>query len=417
MRQTYTVRILVIGGGGREHALAWKLSQEAEVICAPGNPGIAEDVECVAIPTHDFAGIVKLAQERTVDLVVVGPEGPLIAGLADALREQGFLTFGPGQVAAQLEGSKAFAKAMMQRSGVPTASYQTFIDVDASKEYVIRQFAEGKQVVLKASGNALGKGVIVSETLEEALEGIDTLKALGEAGKTLVIEERLVGREFSLLTIVSDSGIHSLPVSQDHKRVFDHDEGPNTGGMGTYSPLAWLDDDIVLQVETEIVKPIVHAFQEDKISYRGIIFSGVMVTADGPKCIEYNARFGDPETQSVVRRLGTGFANALLQAAKGEPIAPPVVIDQSAITIALASGGYPGTYTKGLPIIVGPMDPSVKLFHAGTSLAEKQLVTNGGRVMGVTAVGPNLDAARNLAYAAVNQISFEGMHYRTDIGA
>ncbi len=417
MRQTYTVRILVIGDGGREHALAWKLSQEAEVICAPGNPGIAEDVECVAIPTHDFAGIVKLAHERTVDLVVVGPEGPLIAGLADALREQGFLTFGPGQVAAQLEGSKAFSKAMMQRSGVPTASYQTFIDVDASKEYVIRQFAEGKQVVLKASGNALGKGVIVSETLEEALEGIDILKALGEAGKTLVIEERLVGREFSLLTIVSDSGIHSLPVSQDHKRVFDHDEGPNTGGMGTYSPLAWLDDDIVLQVETEIVKPIVHAFQEDKISYRGIIFSGVMVTADGPKCIEYNARFGDPETQSVVRRLGTGFANALLQAAKGEPFAPPVVIDQSAITIALASGGYPGTYTKGLPIIVGPMDPSVKLFHAGTSLAEKQLVTNGGRVMGVTAVGPNLDAARNLAYAAVNQISFEGMHYRTDIGA
>ena len=417
MRQTYTVRILVIGGGGREHALAWKLSQEAEVICAPGNPGIAEDVECVAIQSHDFAGIVKLAHDRAVDLVVVGPEDPLIAGLADALREQGVSTFGPGQVAAQLEGSKAFAKAMMQRSGVPTASYQTFIDAVASKEYVIRQFAEGKQVALKASGNALGKGVIVCETLDEALEGIDTLKALGEAGKTLVIEERLVGREFSLLTIVSDSGIHSLPVAQDHKRVFDHDEGPNTGGMGTCLPLSWLDESVVRQVEAEIVAPIVRTFQDDKISYRGIIFSGVMVTPDGPKCIEYNARFGDPETQSVVRCLGPGFANALQQAAQGGFITPPAVIDQSAITIALTSGGYPGSYSKGLPITIGQLDSSIKLFHAGTRLEGNQLVTNGGRVMGVTAVAPNLATARNLAYAAVNQISFEGMHYRTDIGA
>ena len=207
MSQTDSVRILIIGGGGREHALAWKLSQEAEVICAPGNPGIAEDVECVPVPTHDFAKIVQLAKDRAIDLAVVGPEDPLVAGLADALRESGFPTFGPGQVAAQLEGSKAFAKAMMQRAGVPTAAYQTFIDAGASKEYVRREFGEGRQVALKASGNALGKGVIVCTTVEEALEGIDTLKALGEAGRTLVIEERLVGREFSLLTMVSENGI------------------------------------------------------------------------------------------------------------------------------------------------------------------------------------------------------------------
>jgi phosphoribosylamine--glycine ligase len=219
MRQTDSVRILIIGGGGREHALAWKLSQEAEVICVPGSAGISEDVECVAIATHDFAKIIKLAKERAVELIVVGPEDPLVAGLADALRESGFPTFGPGQVAAQLEGSKAFAKAMMQRAGVPTAAYQSFIDVGASKEYVKREFAEGRQVALKASGNALGKGVIVCNTLTEALEGIDTLKTLGEAGRTLVIEERLIGREFSLLTMVSEKGILSRSSIRTRDRI------------------------------------------------------------------------------------------------------------------------------------------------------------------------------------------------------
>ena len=411
------MRILVIGGGGREHALAWKLSEEAEVICAPGNPGISEDVECIPVAQHDFASILKLAKERSVDLVVVGPEDPLIAGLADALREQGFLTFGPGTSAAQLEGSKAFAKAMMQRAGVPTASYQTFIDAAASKEYVRLQFSEGMQVVLKASGNALGKGVIVCPTLEEALEGIDTLKALGEAGRTLVIEQRLIGREFSLLTIVGDQGIHSVPVAQDYKRVLDKDLGPNTGGMGTFSPLPWLSDDTVSQVENEIVNPILKTFADDKVSYRGILFSGIMVTESGPKCIEYNVRFGDPETQSVVRRLGTGLANALMQAASGEPITAIPVNTHCAITVALASRGYPGSYNKGLPIKIGPLHPDIKLFHAGTSLANGQLVTSGGRVLGVSAIGESPEEARNLAYEAVNQISFEGMHHRTDIGA
>ena len=417
MRQTYIVRILIVGGGGREHALAWKLSQEAEVICAPGNVGIAEDVECIGVPTHDFAGMLKLAHERAVDLVVIGPEDPLVAGLADAFREQGFATFGPGQVAAQLEGSKAFAKAMMQRSGVPTAGYQTFIDGDASKEYVRKMFGEGRQVALKASGNALGKGVIVCGTLQDALEGIDTLKALGEAGRTLVIEERLIGREFSLLTIVSDQGIHSLPVAQDYKRVFDNHEGPNTGGMGTYSPLSWLDDNIVQQVEEEIVKPVIKAFQDDKVSYRGILFSGIMVTDEGPKCIEYNVRFGDPETQTVMRRLGPGLAHSLRQAANGEEITPIPAESHCAATVALASGGYPGPYLKGFPITIGQLDSAIKLFHAGTTTKNEQVVTNGGRVLGVSSIGATAEEARNLAYEAIKQISFEGMHYRTDIGA
>lgn len=407
----------MIGGGGREHALAWKLSQEAEVICAPGNAGIAEDVECVAIPVHDFAGIVKLAKEREVDLVVVGPEDPLIAGLADALREQGFPTFGPGRVAAQLEGSKAFAKAMMQRAGVPTASYQTFIDAEKAKEYCREQYSQNKQVALKASGNALGKGVIVCDTIEQAISGIDQLKALGEAGRTLVIEERLTGPEFSLLTIVSDQGIYSLPVAQDHKRVFDNDQGPNTGGMGTYSPLPRITDEVVTQVENEVVLPIIQALKEDKIEYRGILFSGLMMTPDGPKCIEYNVRFGDPETQTVMMRLGKGLADALFAAAKGEAILPIEVKDCHALTIALASGGYPGDYEKGKPINIGSLNESVKVFHAGTALKDGKLVTNGGRVLGVSALGDTSEQARTKAYDAIKQISFDGMHYRTDIGA
>jgi phosphoribosylamine--glycine ligase len=407
----------VIGGGGREHALAWKLSQEADVICAPGNAGIAEDVECVAIPAHDFAGIVKLAKEREIDLVVVGPEDPLVAGLADALRDQGIPTFGPGRVAAQMEGSKAFAKAMMQRAGVPTASYQTFIDADKAKEYCREQYSQNKQVALKASGNALGKGVIVCDTIEQAVAGIDQLKALGEAGRTLVIEERLTGPEFSLLTIVSDQGIYSLPVAQDYKRVFDNNEGPNTGGMGTYSPLPSITPEIVKQVESEVVLPVIQALKEDKIDYRGILFSGLMMTADGPKCIEYNVRFGDPETQTVMLRLGKGLAQALLDAAKGEPISPIEVKDHHAITVALASGGYPGDYEKGKSIAIGSLTDSVKVFHAGTTSKDGKLVTNGGRVLGVSATGSTAEEARKQAYEAIQQISFDGMHYRTDIGA
>lgn len=411
------MRILVIGSGGREHALVWKLKQEAEVICAPGNAGIAEEVECLPIQVNDFAGILKVAKEREVDLVVVGPEDPLVMGLADALREQGFPTFGPGRMGAQLEGSKAFSKAMMMRAGVPTASYQTFIDGVAAKDYCRKMFSEGRQVALKASGNALGKGVIVCGTIEQALEGIDTLRALGEAGRTLVIEERLVGREFSLLTLVSDKGIHSLPIAQDYKRIFDGDEGPNTGGMGSYSPLNWVGADVVSQVESEVVLPIIQALKEDKADYRGVLFSGLMVTDDGPKCIEYNVRFGDPETQTVMRRVDSGLAAALMACARGDEIPPVAISNHAASTVVLASGGYPGDYAKGKPIQIGAMPDGVKVFHAGTAFKDGALVTNGGRVLAVSATGDSSEAARNLAYKAIGEISFEGMHFRKDIGA
>ncbi len=387
------------------------------MICAPGNPGIAEECECVPIQVNDFAGLLRLGREREIDLVVVGPEDPLVMGLADAFREQGFLVFGPNKYSAQLEGSKAFSKAMMMRAGVPTASYQTFIDGQMAKEYCRKCFAEGRQVAIKASGNALGKGVVVCGTVEEAEAAVDLLRGLGEAGRTLVIEERLIGPEFSLLTLVSDAGILSLPLAQGQKRVFDGDEGPNTGGMGTYSPLEWVSTGVVNEVEETVVKPIIQALKEDKYDYRGVLFSGLMVTPDGPKCIEYNVRFGDPETESVMPRLGKGFAAALMACAKGEEIPPVEVLDHATCTVVLSSPGYPGDYPKGLPITIGSLPAGVKVFHAGTKLVDGQLVTNGGRVMAVMAQAADGAAAHALVYDAIKKISFEGMHYRTDIGA
>jgi phosphoribosylamine---glycine ligase len=407
----------VIGGGGREHALAWKLSQEAEVICAPGNAGIAADVECVEHSPKDSSALISFCKDRAIDLVVVGPEDPLVDGLADQLRAAGILVFGPNQAAAQLEGSKAFSKEMMARAGVPTAAYGSFDDPAKAKQFCEELFANGKQVAVKASGNALGKGVIVCDTLESALSAVETLSALGEAGRILVVEEKLVGREFSLLTLVSDDHILSLPVAQDYKRVYDNNQGPNTGGMGTYSPLPWLPDALVARVEEEIVKPVIQALAADGIDYRGVLFSGIMVTSDGPKCLEYNVRFGDPETQSVMCRLGSGLAKALLACAKGETIPQIEVLSNAVVTVVTASGGYPDAYQKGLPITIADIPDEVKVFHAGTKMEAGQLVTNGGRVLAVTATANDHEAARNLAYKAIQQICFEGMHYRKDIGA
>ena len=258
------MRILVVGSGGREHALCWKLAQEAEVICAPGNAGIDGAVECVNIPTHDFHSLIQLIKSREIDLVVVGPEDPLVAGLANAVREAGVLCFGPSQSAAQLEGSKAFCKAMMKRAGVPTADYQVFADAQSAKDYASAKYAAGTKFALKTSGNALGKGVIVAETIEEAVAGIDTLKAFGEAAKTLVLEEKLEGREFSLLTLSNGKDIYSLPVAQDYKRINDGDAGPNTGGMGTYSPVEWVTDEIIRQTEKQVVLPILATLRKTR---------------------------------------------------------------------------------------------------------------------------------------------------------
>ena len=410
----------MIGGGGREHALAWKLSQEATVFCSPGNAGIAEDLACVSAMSVEET--VQFVQENEIDLVVFGPEDPLVLGRGNELRSHGIRVFGPDQAAAQLEGSKAFSKEIMEAAGVPTAKSFTESDSERAKDACRTMFAEGRQVAVKASGNALGKGVIVCSTLEEALGAVDALKALGSAGDTLVIEERLFGYEFSLLTLVSEGDIFSLPVAQDYKRVGTGNEGPNTGGMGTYSPVSLVTAEVVKAVEESVVRPAIAELSQRGIGYRGVLFSGIMMTDDGPKCLEYNVRFGDPETQTVMRRLGSGLAEALMCVACGEPIRPVEVLDNAVTTVVLASGGYPGEYAKGKPIIIGDIGKTgsgenVKVFHAGTVLKDGQLVTNGGRVLGVSAVGATVKESTQLAYDAIDSISFEGMNFRTDIGA
>ncbi len=410
------MKILVVGSGGREHALALKLSQDAgvEVLAAPGNPGIAEFAPCFPIAATSLDELVVLAISEQVDLVVVGPEDPLVLGLADMLRSQGIAVFGPSAEGAKLEGSKAFSKAIMEEAGVPTAEGRSFQDAGSAKDYIRSKWNSGRKVVIKASGNALGKGVIVAETLEEAIQAVDDLKALGEAGDTLVVEDRLFGREFSLLTLVNGSDIFSLPVAQDYKRIFDGDQGPNTGGMGTYSPVPWIKPEWVEASEDKIVRPAIQALRAKGIDYRGVLFSGIMVENDSVFCLEYNVRFGDPETQSVMNRIGSGLSTALLACALGEPIPALPVLENAVCTVVVASEGYPGPVIKGREIAFGTVPQDVTVYHAGTSKAEK-LTTSGGRVLGITATAATLSEARSLAYEGVSQVCFEGMQFRTDI--
>ncbi|MFI5386400.1 MAG: phosphoribosylamine--glycine ligase [Fimbriimonadales bacterium] len=420
------MKVLVVGSGGREHALAWKLSQEADVVAAPGNPGIAECARCVSVATSDHSGLVDLARRESVGLVVIGPEDPLIAGLADATRAASIPAFGPGADGAQLEGSKAFSKQLMREAGIRTAAFETFDDAAQAHAYVESQ--SGKLVV-KASGAALGKGVIVTENATEAHDAVDAMLVDGEfgaAGRTIVIEERLSGPEFSLLTLCSgdqESKVQSpkskvflsLPVAQDYKRAFDGDRGPNTGGMGTFSPVPWITDRMVGQTEDDVVRPILAALQARGISYRGVLFSGLMLHEGKTHCLEFNVRFGDPEIQSIVLRLGSGLAAALLACAKGEPIPPVDALDNAAVSVVVASGGYPGRYEKGKPIEIGAMPDGVHVFHAGTAMTDGQLVTNGGRVLAVSASAPDIKEARRLAYEAVEGVRFEGKQNRQDI--
>ncbi|MBL8067712.1 MAG: phosphoribosylamine--glycine ligase [Armatimonadetes bacterium] len=414
------MRICVIGGGGREHALCWKFAQEGhEVFCAPGNPGIGEVAETVPHEANNRKAVLDWVTGVAPDLVVVGPEDPLIAGMADMFREHGIAVFGPGQDAARLEGSKAFSKDLMKRAGIPTARHQTFSDASAAKQYAEDEFNQGRAVVVKASGAALGKGVVVCDSVEEAHAAIESMLvdlSHGEAGRTVVVEERLSGREFSLMTLVSGQSIHSLPVAQDYKRILDGDDGPNTGGMGSYSPVDWVGSDIVAQVERDIVRPILNSLSDLDIDFRGVLFSGILVQDGMPFCLEYNVRFGDPEIQSIVRRLGDGFAEALLACANGEPIPPVPVLDVAACSVVVASEGYPGPYEKGCPLEIGEVLDGVEIFHAGTKVVNDGLVTNGGRVAAVSATGSTAEEARAKAYAGVGAVRFAGMHYRRDIG-
>ncbi len=415
------MKLLVVGNGGREHALVWKLAQSPRVqalYCAPGNPGIAELAECVPIASNDLEGLKRFAQEQRIDLTVVGPEEPLTQGIVDAFQAEGLAIFGPNQQSAQLEGSKAFAKSIMAQFSIPTAAYADFTDLDAAKRYVHQQ---GAPIVIKADGLAAGKGVTVAETVEEAeqaLEDAMSHQVFGESGSRVVIEECLRGEEMTVLAFVDGETVRPMVPSQDHKPIFDGDLGPNTGGMGAYSPVPHLES--VLPVITEtILQPLASGLAQAGMPYRGVLYAGLMITAEGPKVIEFNVRFGDPEAQVILPRLQSDLVDIFLAVLNGSLATTPITWHPDAsVCVIAAAPGYPGPPTKGLPItLTAPPEGASQLFHAGTRLQEGQLVTNGGRVFGVTAQGPGLEEARSTAYAAMERVQFKGKQFRKDIAA
>jgi phosphoribosylamine--glycine ligase len=419
------VRILLVGSGGREHALAWKIAQSPLVEhlwAAPGNPGIARHARCLDVTMDDAEGLGGFAAAHGVDLVVVGPEQPLVAGLADALRARGLAVFGPGARAAAIEGSKAFAKALMARHGIPTARFQAFQDPVAARRFC-REL--GAPCVVKADGLAAGKGAIVCRTLEEADAAIAQCmerREFGAAGAIVVVEEFMRGEEVSFFALAGAGGVLPLAAAQDHKTVFDGDRGPNTGGMGCFTPVPAVDGALQARIVREIVEPTLRALAAEGAPYQGVLYAGLMLTAEGPRVVEFNCRFGDPECQVLMPAFDGDLLPLLAAVARGEPLpasGPWRNAGRAAVCVAVASGGYPGSYTTGHEIsgiAEAEALPGVQVFHAGTARRDGRLVTAGGRVLGVTAVGADLAAAIAAAYDGVKRIHFEGMHYRTDIG-
>lgn len=386
---------------------------------APGNPGIASCATLWNVSADDHAALIDLCRKLDPAFVVIGPEAPLIDGLGDALRAAGQFVVGPNRDGARLEGSKAFSKDAMERAGIPSAPHKAFTRAVEAHVYVRDREAAGRQVVVKASGAALGKGVVVCDSRAEATEAIERMLIHGEfgdAGRTVVVEDRLQGPEYSLLTLCTDSGYRSLPVAQDYKRAGDGDVGPNTGGMGTHSPVSWVDDALVERTEQLVVRPLLRYLSSRGVVYRGVLFSGLMWVDGHPFCLEYNVRFGDPETQTVMMRLGSGLAHAMHQVARGEAVPPIEVLPGAAATVVVASGGYPGDVVKGLPIELPKVAEGSCLFHAGTALQDGRLVTSGGRVLGASAVGSDPEKARAAAYRLAEGVQFEGAWYRSDIG-
>ena len=418
------MKILIIGGGGREHAIAWKAakSPKAEKLyCAPGNAGIASVAECVNIPVMDFEAQVKFAKEKEIDLVVVAPDDPLAAGAVDAFEAAGIRAFGPRKNAAILEGSKAFSKDLMKKYGIPTAAYETFDTPEAALAYLE---TAPVPIVLKADGLALGKGVLICKTREEAKEGVKTLmldKQFGSAGDRIVIEQFMTGREVSVLTFVDGRTIRVMTSAQDHKRAKDGDQGLNTGGMGTFSPSPFYTAKIDAYCREHIYQPTVDAMRAEGREFKGVIFFGLMLTADGPKVLEYNARFGDPETQVVLPRMKNGIVDVFEACIDGTLERIDLQFDDNAaVCVVLASDGYPEHYEKGF--VISGLDAfdgkdGYYVFHAGSKFnADGAIVTNGGRVLGVTALGDTLKDARRNAYAATEWISFGNKYMRHDIG-
>jgi phosphoribosylamine---glycine ligase len=418
------MRVLVVGGGGREHAIAWRLAQSPRaelLLVAPGNAGIADSASCVSVDPEDVGEIVDLVEREDVHLTVVGPEGPLVSGLADALAERGRAVFGPTRAAARIEGSKAWAKELMRRHGIPTAEAGTFTDVEPAMAFVEQL---GGRAVVKADGLAAGKGVVVADDLVAAATAIRACVvegAFGEAGRTVVVEEVLEGPEVSAFALVDGETVVPLTLSQDFKRIGDDDTGPNTGGMGAYSPVPWVGPEAERRIWDDIVRPSAAAMVAEGAPYRGVLFAGLMLTADGPRALEFNCRFGDPETQALMPRLRTDLLDLVEAGARGELAGMKVDwSEEAAVAVVLASRGYPGLYQTGLPI-TGLGDAAgvdgVTVFHAGTARTGDSVVTGGGRVLAVSALGADIADARDRAYEAVSRISFEGMRYRRDIAA
>jgi phosphoribosylamine--glycine ligase len=418
------VKVLVVGGGGREHVIAWRLASSAsvdEVHAAPGNAGVASLGECHPVAVEDVSEMVKLIDYLDIDLTVVGPEAPLVAGLADELAVAGRRVFGVSAAAAHLEGSKAFAKELMVRHGIPTAKAGTFDDVEPAADFVD---ALGGRAVVKADGLAAGKGVVVAERRDEAVDAIEASlvgRAFGDAGARVVVEEILEGPEVSAFALSDGTTVVPLALSQDFKRAGDGDTGPNTGGMGAYSPLPWISAEDERAIWDDVVKPTITAMRADGTPYRGVLFAGLMLTPDGPKTLEFNCRFGDPETEVLLPRLEGDLGEVLAACADGDlSTVRPVFRDEAAVTIVLASGGYPGSYGTGFPIEgleeAGRVE-GVTVFHAGTALRDGTVVTAGGRVLAVSATGADLAEARGRAERACDLIAFEGMHRRHDIAA
>lgn len=416
------MRVLVVGGGGREHALVWKISQSPrvkEIYCAPGNAGIGELARCINIPAENIDELVEFALKNKIDLTVVGPEVPLTLGIVDKFVANGLKIFGPTQRAAEIEGSKAFSKELMAKYQIPTAKYQVFTGVQQAKDFIKEL---GVPCVVKADGLAAGKGVMVCFTLEEALKAVDDIlieNKFGKAGSKVVVEEFLEGQEVSMLAFTDGKTVIPMVSAQDHKRVFDNDQGPNTGGMGAYSPAPVYTTQIHETVEKDILRATIDAMGGEGRPFKGVLYAGLMLTENGPKVLEFNARFGDPETQVVLPRLKTDIVDIMEAVVAGELDKINVEwYEEAAVCVVMASGGYPEGYEKG-KVITGleKVPEDVLVFHAGTKKDKGQIVTNGGRVLGVTALGKDLQGAINKAYQGVEKIDFAGMHYRKDIGA
>jgi phosphoribosylamine--glycine ligase len=416
------MRVLVIGGGGREHALVWKISQSPKVekvYCAPGNAGTSQHAENVDIPAEQIDRLLAFAHERKIDLTVVGPEQPLAMGIVDLFRKEGLRIFGPTAMAARIEGSKIFAKDLMREHGIPTGDYRVFTASAPAKDYV-----RGKgRIIVKADGLAAGKGVYVCKNGDEAAAAIEQIleqNLFGDAGRQIIVEEFLEGQEVSLLAFTDGKTVLPLESAQDHKTVYDGDQGPNTGGMGTYSPAPMLTSALLDRVMGEIMYPTVTAMAAKNCPYQGILYAGLMMTAAGPKVLEFNARFGDPETQPLLMRLQSDIVPIMEACVDGTLAGKKALWNkQAAVCVVMAAGGYPGTYAKG--DVISGLDsaaklPGVMVFHAGTKQANGQVATNGGRALGVTALGDGIADAVDKAYGAVSKINWRGVHYRKDIG-